>query len=162
MIRSMMSCADLPIFLWGKALKTANYILNRVPTKSINQIPYEIWHGRRHSLKHLRTWGCKAEAKPYNPAEKKLDPKTVSSYFIGYPERTKGYSFYCPHHTMRFIETSRAVFIETDEEKTAKENFSFDEITADSLTTQDPANEAIRLPETNLDNSQLIRLRIQS
>ncbi|BFG24650.1 hypothetical protein CerSpe_109240 [Prunus speciosa] len=36
MIRSMMCCTNLPIFLWGEALKIANYILNRVPTKSIN------------------------------------------------------------------------------------------------------------------------------
>ncbi|KAI5347656.1 hypothetical protein L3X38_000543 [Prunus dulcis] len=160
MIRSMMSCANLPIFLWGEALKTANYVLNRVPTKSINQIPYEIWNGRKPSLKHLRTWGCKAEAKPYNPAEKKLDPKTISCHFIGYPERTKGYRFYCPHHTMRFIETSRAVFIETNEEKTAEENFSFEETTADLLTAQGPAEEAVRLPQINLDNSQLDQIEI--
>ncbi|KAI5350958.1 hypothetical protein L3X38_003849 [Prunus dulcis] len=160
MIRSMMSCANLPIFLWGEALKTANYVLNRVPTKSINQIPYEIWNGRKPSLKHLRTWGCKAEAKPYNPAEKKLDPKTISCHFIGYPERTKGYRFYCPHHTLRFIETSRAVFIETNEEKIAEENFSFEETTADLLTAQGPAEEAVRLPQINLDNSQLDQIEI--
>ncbi|CAL9006938.1 unnamed protein product, partial [Prunus brigantina] len=76
------------------------------------------------------------EAKPYNPAEKKLDPKTISCHFIGYPERTKGYRFYCPHHTMRFIETSRAIFIETDEEKTVEETFIFEEITADTMKSE--------------------------
>ncbi|KAI5316419.1 hypothetical protein L3X38_036126 [Prunus dulcis] len=112
MMRSMMACTNLPIFLWGEVLKTENYVLNRVPTKSVNQIPYEIWNNRKPKLNHLRIWGRKAEAKLYNPMEKKLDSKTTSCFFIGYPERTKGYSFYCPNHTTRFMETERAVFIE--------------------------------------------------
>lgn len=34
-VRSMMSRSKLPGFLWLEALKTANYILNRVPSKSV-------------------------------------------------------------------------------------------------------------------------------
>ena len=34
MVRSMISHSNLPILLWGEALKTAAYILNRVPTKA--------------------------------------------------------------------------------------------------------------------------------
>ena len=93
----MMSCTNLPIFLWGEALKTANYILNRTPTKSINRIPYEVWNGRKPSIKHLRVWGCKAEAKPYNPVEKKLDPKTISGYFVGYLKEQRDIDFIAPN-----------------------------------------------------------------
>ncbi|KAI5344589.1 hypothetical protein L3X38_012466 [Prunus dulcis] len=155
MIRSMMSCTNLPIFLWGEALKTTNYILNRTPTKSINRIPYEVWNGRKLSIKHLRVWGCKAEAKPYNPVEKKLDPKTISGYFVGYPERTKGYRFYCPKHTTRFIETSRAVFIETDQERDEEESFSFEEITLNHDMPQISNEDIIRLPQIDSSNTQL-------
>ena len=35
MMRSMLSNANLPKFLWTDALKTAVYILNRVPTKAV-------------------------------------------------------------------------------------------------------------------------------
>ena len=35
MVRSMISRTNLPVFLWGEVLKTALYILNRVPTKAI-------------------------------------------------------------------------------------------------------------------------------
>ena len=35
MVRSMMSRSNLPKSLWGEALKTAMYILNKVPTKSV-------------------------------------------------------------------------------------------------------------------------------
>ena len=33
MVRSMISRTNLPGFLWGEALKTALYILNRVPVR---------------------------------------------------------------------------------------------------------------------------------
>ena len=36
MVRSMISRTNLPGFLWGEALKTALYILNRVPTKAVH------------------------------------------------------------------------------------------------------------------------------
>ncbi|CAL9015427.1 unnamed protein product [Prunus brigantina] len=135
MMRSMMCCTKLPIFLWGEALKTANYILNRVPTKSVNAIPYEVWVKRKPSLNHLRVWGCKAEAKLYNPMEKKLDSRTTSGYFVGYPERTKGYRFYCPQNTTRFVETQRAIFIESETEVTEEENFDFDEVVTENAET---------------------------
>ncbi|BBH08689.1 transposable element gene [Prunus dulcis] len=77
MVRSMMCCTALPNFLWGEALKTANYLLNRIPTKSFDRTPYEIWCNRKPSFNHLRTRGCRAEAKLYNPMQKKLDSKTT-------------------------------------------------------------------------------------
>nr|CAN61066.1 hypothetical protein VITISV_004412 [Vitis vinifera] len=78
MVRSMISHSTLPEKLWGEALKTAAYILNRVPTKAAAKTPYELWTGRKPSLKHFHIWGCPAEARPYKPHEKKLDSKTVN------------------------------------------------------------------------------------
>lgn len=88
MMRSMIANTNLPIFLWGEALKTKNYIPNKVPTKSVNQIHFELWNKRKPSLNHIRVCGCKAEAKLYNPLEKKLDARTTSCFFMVYPERT--------------------------------------------------------------------------
>ena len=51
----------------------------------------------------------------YNPHEKKLDSQTVSGYFTGYLEKSKGYMFYCPNHSSRIIETGNARFIENGE-----------------------------------------------
>ncbi|KAM1998218.1 hypothetical protein EV2_005744 [Malus domestica] len=112
MVRSMLSHSQLLEFLWGEAIKTANYILNRVPSKSIPSTPFEIWTGRKLSLAHFHTWGCKAEARLYNPNERKLDPRTTSCYFVGYSERSKGFKFYCPHSHTRISETNNAKFIE--------------------------------------------------
>ncbi|KAL6323845.1 hypothetical protein AAG906_005840 [Vitis piasezkii] len=115
MVRSMMSYSFVPISLWGEALKTAMYILNRVPSKAVPKTPFELWTGRKPSLRHIHIWGCPAEARIYNPHEKKLDSRTVSGYFIGYPDKSKGYRFYCPNHSVRIVETGNARFLENGE-----------------------------------------------
>ena len=114
MVRSMLSSSNLPKFLWAETLKTAVYILNRVPTKVVPKTPFELWKGWKPSLRHMRVWGCPSEVRIYNPQEKKLDPRTISGYFIGYAERSKGYRFYCPSHSTRIVESRNAKFLEND------------------------------------------------
>ena len=114
MVRSMMSNCNLPEYLWGEALKTALYILNRVPSKSVPKTPFELWTGRKPSLNHLRVWGCPAEVKIYDPFQSKLDPKTSRCFFIGYPERAKGYRFYCSRGGAKIVESINAKFLELD------------------------------------------------
>ena len=94
MVRSMIYHSTLPESLWGEGLKNASYILNRVPTKAASKTPYELWMGKKPSLKHMHIWGCPAEARPYKPNEKKLESKTMSFYFVGYSDRSRGYKFY--------------------------------------------------------------------
>ncbi|KAK3039644.1 hypothetical protein RJ639_027235 [Escallonia herrerae] len=115
MVRSMICQSTLPEFLWVEALKTAVHILNRVPSKSVPKTPFELWAQRKPSLEYFHVWGCLAEAKVYNLHTKKLDPKAISCHFIGYPERSKGFKFYCPSHTTRIVETRHAVFFEDAE-----------------------------------------------
>ena len=79
MVRSMISRTNLPGFLWGEALKTALYILNRVPTKAVPLTPFELWAGRKPSLNHLKVWGCPAEVKLYNPTLYNVDVAEESS-----------------------------------------------------------------------------------
>jgi hypothetical protein len=54
MVQSIISHTSLPLNIWGEALKTTAYILNRVPTKAANKTPYELWTGRKSSLQHFR------------------------------------------------------------------------------------------------------------
>ena len=115
MVRSMMSNSSLPKSLWMYALKTAMYLLNRIPSKAIPKTPFELWTGRKPSLRHLHIWGCLAKARVYNPHEMKLDSRTISGYFIGYLEKSKWYRFYCLNHTSIIIEIDNAKFIENGE-----------------------------------------------
>jgi hypothetical protein len=43
MVRSMLSYSTLPISLWMEDLKIVVHILNRVLSKLVPKIPYEIW-----------------------------------------------------------------------------------------------------------------------
>lgn len=103
MVRSMASNTTLPKSMCGETLKMVIYILNHVPSKELPKTPFELWTGKKPSLNHFRVWGCQSEVRIYNSHERKLDPKTVSEYFIGYHERSKGYMFYCSNHTTRIV-----------------------------------------------------------
>ena len=63
-------------------------------------------------MRHVNIWDFPVEVRIYNPQLKKLDPRTVSGYFIGYPTNSKGYKFYYPSHTLRIIEARNEKFIE--------------------------------------------------
>jgi hypothetical protein len=97
-----------------EALKTAIHILNRVPCKSVPKTPYELWTERVPSLKHLHVWESPAEVKVFNSNIGKLDLKTVNYHFIVYPEKSKGFRFYCPDRYTKFLETRHVVFLEDE------------------------------------------------
>jgi hypothetical protein len=59
-------------------------------------------------------WGCPAEAKLFNPSIGKLDHKTISCHFIAYPDKLKGFHFYCPDRYIKIVETRHAVFLEDE------------------------------------------------
>jgi hypothetical protein len=92
MVRSMMSQTDLLLSFGGYALETATFTLNRVPTKSVERTPYEIWIGEHPGLSFFKVWGCEAYVKRL--MSDKLTPKLDTCFFVGYPKETKGYYFY--------------------------------------------------------------------
>jgi hypothetical protein len=110
----MISYSTLLVSLWMEALKIAIHILNRVPSKSVPKTPYEMWTGRVPSVNHLQVWASPTEAKVFNPTIAKLNPKIVSCHFIGYPEKSKGFHFYCPDRFTKFVETRHAVCLEDE------------------------------------------------
>ncbi|KAK9018707.1 hypothetical protein V6N11_033754 [Hibiscus sabdariffa] len=92
MVRSMMSHTDLPTSFWGYALETAAFTLNRVPSKSVQKTPHEMWTGRHPNMSFMKIWSCKAYVK--HQMSTKLEPKSEKCTFVGYPKETKGYYFY--------------------------------------------------------------------
>ena len=87
-----MIYTNLSTFLWDFALQTVAYILNYVPSKSVSTTPYEIWHGKVPSLKHVKIWGCPAYIKKLK--KDKLDARSNQDRFIGNPKDSLGYYFY--------------------------------------------------------------------
>jgi hypothetical protein len=121
MVRSMLSNSMLPLTLWMEALKTVAHIINCVSSKLVPKTPYELWTSRKPSINYLSVWGCPAKAKMFNLQLGKLDPKTISCHFIGYPNKSKGYQFYCPERGTKFANTRHAVFLECDIRSSSRE-----------------------------------------
>jgi hypothetical protein len=71
---------------------------------------YELSTRHKPSLNYLHVWGCPAEAKIFNQNAGKMEPKTVSYHFIGYPEKFKGFRFYCPDKHTKYVEMRHAIF----------------------------------------------------
>jgi hypothetical protein len=85
MARSMMKAKGLPGVFWGEAVNTAVYILNRSPTRSLNEkMPYEAWHGERPVVSYFRTFGCVVHVKNTKPNLKKLEDRSTPMIFVGY------------------------------------------------------------------------------
>ena len=114
MVKSMSSNTKLPQFLWIEALTTIVYILNRVLTKVVSKTPFELFKGWKPNLRHIRVWGCLPEVRIYNLQENKLDPRTISGYFIGYAKKSNDYRFYCPSYDTRIVESRNEIFFEND------------------------------------------------
>jgi hypothetical protein len=73
-----------------------------------------MWTDRKSTLNYLHVWGCPAETKLFNPSIEKLDPKTVSCHFISYPDKSKGFHFYCPGRYIKIMETRYTIFLEDE------------------------------------------------
>ncbi|XP_058775646.1 uncharacterized protein LOC131649925 [Vicia villosa] len=85
MVRSMLSGKSLPKELWGEAVSTATYLLNRCPTKKLEKLtPEEAWCGFKPNLSHLRVFGSVAYKHVPGQLRKKLDDKGEEMIFVGY------------------------------------------------------------------------------
>ena len=92
-MNALLLSYGLPQNMWGEAILSANYILNRIPHKKTNKSPYELWKGRRPSYKYLKVWGFLAKVEVPIPKKVKIGPKTADCVFIGYAHNSSAYRF---------------------------------------------------------------------
>ncbi|CAA7391866.1 unnamed protein product [Spirodela intermedia] len=107
--RSMLKAKGLPGWFWGEAVTTAVYILNRCPTKSVDDMtPFEVWHGKKPAVHHLKVFGCIAYVLNTTPhLKKQLEDRGRKMIFIGYECGSKAYRAYDP--TTRRVHVTRDV-----------------------------------------------------
>ena len=91
MARSMLLDSNLPKKFWGEAISTAVYLKNRAPVKALNKTQFEVWHGKKPKVNHLRVFGCDAYAHVSRDERAKFDMKTCKCTMVGYGNVTKGY-----------------------------------------------------------------------
>uniref|UniRef100_A0A2N9GAW9 Integrase catalytic domain-containing protein n=1 Tax=Fagus sylvatica TaxID=28930 RepID=A0A2N9GAW9_FAGSY len=118
MMNAMLISSGLPQNLWGEAILSANYILNKLPQKKLDKTPYELWKGRTPSYQFLKVWGCLAKVAVPIPKKVKIGPKTVDCVFIGYAHNSSAYRFLIHKsdipdmHVNTIIESRNASFFE--------------------------------------------------
>src|SRR5436190_5070006 len=83
-VNCMLLSSGAPENLWGEALLSACFILNRVPQRDSDVTPYERWKGRTPNIQFFKVWGCLAKVLIPEPKKRKISPKTVDAVFIGY------------------------------------------------------------------------------
>ena len=110
----MLTSSGLPQNLWGEALLSVNYILNKLPHKKLDKTPYTLWKGRSPSYKYLKVWGCLAKVMVSIPKRIKIEPKTIDCIFIGYAINNSAYCFlvyksYIPDVHVNIIIESRNI-----------------------------------------------------
>ena len=154
----MMSQTDLPISLWGYALETAAFILNRAPTKTVKGTPYQVWHGKQPNLSFLKIWGCEAYVKRL--LGDKLEPKSDKVVFVGYPKETRGYYFYKPSENKVFVARG-GVFLEKEfvSKTVSGSTVHLEEIrdeTAQPEAIQEPNDIEVMEPEVVLETEPIL------
>lgn len=94
MARCLLLDAKLPKTFWGEAVNTANYIQNRVLTRSTNATPFELWYKKKPSVSHFEMFGSKCYVHIPKEKRRKLDDTSREMIFIGYDEQSKAYRCY--------------------------------------------------------------------
>ncbi|GJY79920.1 zinc finger, CCHC-type containing protein [Tanacetum coccineum] len=129
--RSMMKAMKLPLTFWAEAVRHAIYILNRVPTRALeDKTPYEALYNRKPNLENLRIFGCTAYAKITTPHLKKLDDRSIPLVYLGVEEGSKACRLYDPiakkkhvSRDVKFMETKPWDWNKDEEDTSTQDTF---------------------------------------
>lgn len=79
------SSIEFPEAIWAELVNSSVYILNRTGKSSIPGVsPYELWLKQKPRIKHLRIIGSVCYAHIPDQKRKKMDPKALKGYLVGY------------------------------------------------------------------------------
>lgn len=109
MARTMLYSAKVPIELWDEAIRTAVYLRNRLPNKSTQRTPFELFMQRKPSLKHLVSFGTEAHVVISGHHLTKFEPRTEPGHVVGFTARSNTYRVYLCQ-SKRVLESSDVIF----------------------------------------------------
>jgi len=88
----MIHSKNLAQHFWGEAVNNACHIINRVYLRpETNKTPYEIWRGKKPTVKYFRTFGSKCYILRDRENLGKFDPKSDEGIFLGYSTNSRAY-----------------------------------------------------------------------
>ncbi|KAM2686588.1 hypothetical protein EV2_009460 [Malus domestica] len=108
----MLHDKGMPQYLWGEAVNTAVYLMDRHPTVAVeDKTPFEAWSGRKPSVNHFRVYGSICFAYVSKELRQKLDESSERYIFVGYASYTNGYRLYNLKRK-KFVVCSEGIFCE--------------------------------------------------
>nr|KYP75335.1 Retrovirus-related Pol polyprotein from transposon TNT 1-94 [Cajanus cajan] len=109
---TMLAQAHLPMQFWDHAFLTSVYLINRLPSSSIqHDVPFRKLFHQLPDYNFLRIFGCSCfpHLRPYN--KNKLQLRSQECVFLGYSTSHKGYKCLAP--TGRIFISKDVIFCET-------------------------------------------------
>ncbi|KAK1417226.1 hypothetical protein QVD17_26351 [Tagetes erecta] len=101
---AMLFHARVPITHWVDAFSTATYIINRLPTKVLNEkSPFEMLFSITPSYTNFRVFGCCVYPYLRDYAPHKLAPRSIPCIFLGYAPQYKGYKCFDPASSRMYV-----------------------------------------------------------
>ena len=92
---TLLCYASLPLYFWPHALNTSIYLLNILPSKLFgNLTPTHLLFNKSPSYTHLLVFRCLCFTLIASTKIHKLQPRSSSSVFMGYPSSHRGYKCY--------------------------------------------------------------------
>ena len=111
--KSVLCHANLPISFWGEALRFVNIVLNRSPTKAVNNMtPFEAWYGTKPDLSVLHVFGCQADVLDQDHLHRKFQLSTKTAIYLGPEENSSAHRLWNPE-TKRIFRSRNVKFLET-------------------------------------------------
>nr|GEZ51461.1 retrovirus-related Pol polyprotein from transposon TNT 1-94 [Tanacetum cinerariifolium] len=93
--RTMLTFANLPLFLWAEAITTACFTQNRsIIHKRFDKTPYELMNKRKPNIKFFCVFGCRCYLLNDYEDVGKLKAKGDIGVFVGYSKESAAFRIY--------------------------------------------------------------------
>ena len=109
MARVMLHSKNVLQRFWAEAVNTVVYVINRVYIRpNTNNTPYELWNGRKPTVKYFKTFGGKCYILKDREHLRKFDSRSDEGIFLGYSLNSKAYRVFHLKHSV-FMESINVV-----------------------------------------------------
>ncbi len=120
--RAMLSESNMDKKFWPDAMIMFTYTWNRLIHRNQSKTPFELYEGRKPSVRHLRPFGTKAYCWIHGRYRKsKLERRAKIGFLVGYSIKTRGYKIWIPEEES-IVETINVAFDEDFKPEPAESN----------------------------------------
>jgi hypothetical protein len=148
--RVMIHSKNLAQYFWGEPVNTACHIINRVYLRpETNKTPYEIWRGKKPTVKYFKTFGSKCYILRDRENLGKFDTKSDEGIFLGYSTNSRAYRVF-NKRTETVMESINVIVDDEEVQRSSRE----EEKQIDSVDSSAAPTDIIKpSPKESLDES---------